>query len=304
MSFQGFTREERFSDNQIRIDINSVISNDLAEANRQSKYLGRNADLERQWGSMYLNAMVNKHENEQRNREENFEFFMENREAIQKQVEYNNEIRYKDAGQNKHVKSLGEILGEGVLKLAVAAGSVAIKEIVKDHKARQAEKKDEDQKQTRAHAERYEAEASPDQKRLTDEGFFEKYAEATAEGKIYLREYYNSQGKHQLGDINVAHHNKMMGMDTIERLDARFSENNIAKGYLETLQNFEGEYNGRTVTFESLYAHLRSSIEDFPLAFKIPQEILSLPISPEINQDSLFSVAKTLRSYESSKVLI
>jgi len=82
MQFQGFTRDERFSDNQIRIDINSVISSDLAEANRQSKYLGRNAALEGQWNNMYLNKLISKHENEKRNREENFEFFMKNREEI------------------------------------------------------------------------------------------------------------------------------------------------------------------------------------------------------------------------------
>jgi len=43
-------------------------------------------------------------------------------------------------------------------------------------------------------------------------------------------------------------------METVERLDAEFSETNVAKGYLDTLLNFKGEYNGRTVTFESLYA--------------------------------------------------
>ena len=130
MSFQGFAREERFSDNQIRIDINSVIENDLAEANRQGKYLRRNATLEGQWGNLYLNKLIKKHEVERRNREKNFKFFMDNRAEIQKQIQYNNEIKYKDAGVNRHVEGLDSILGKGLLKLAVNVGSTAIKKAI------------------------------------------------------------------------------------------------------------------------------------------------------------------------------
>ena len=151
---------------------------------------------------------------------------MKNREEIQKIVQYNNEVKYKDAGVNRHVKGLDSILGEGLLKLAVAAGPVAIEEVVKDYKAKQAKKKDEEKKQTRAHAENYEADASKTQRRITKEGFFNEYADATAKGKKVLRDYYNKQGKHQLGDIGVAYHNKMSGMETIEKLDAEFSEKN------------------------------------------------------------------------------
>ena len=127
MQFQGLTREERFSDNQIRIDINSVIENDLAEADRQSKYLGRNADMEGQWNNMYLNKLISKHENEKINRKENFASYMKNREEIQNIIKYNNEVKYQDAGKNRHVKSLESILGEGLFKLAINVGSMAIK---------------------------------------------------------------------------------------------------------------------------------------------------------------------------------
>ena len=84
----------------------------------------------------------------------------------------------------------------------------------------------------------------------------------------------------------------------------RSSSRNQLQGYLNDHKIGTSIHYPKSLPFLKAYAHLRSSIEDFPLAFKIPQEILSLPISPEINQDSLFSVAKTLRSYESSKVLI
>ena len=145
MSFQGFARDERFSDNQIRIDINSVIENDLAEANRQTRALGRNATLEGQWGNIYLNSLMKKHEVEKRNREENFAFFMDNRKEIHKIVQYNNEVKYEDAGKDRHVKGLDSILGEGLLKLAVDVGSIAISKLAQkaraDYDAKQADKK-------------------------------------------------------------------------------------------------------------------------------------------------------------------
>ena len=99
MAFQGFAKGEGFSNHQINLDIQSVIDSDLAEAGRISKFMSRNAELEGKWGTMYLNAMVNKHEVEKRNRDENFKFFMDNREKIQKQIQYNNEVTLQD--QNK-----------------------------------------------------------------------------------------------------------------------------------------------------------------------------------------------------------
>ena len=128
MAFQGFARQEDFSTNQIRIDIGSVIDNDLAEAKRISKWHGRNAEFGEKWRGMYLDAMINKHEAEKRNREDNWNFFMENRAEIQKQVEYNNEVKAKDAERSHpHVKGLDSILGEGLLDLAVNLGGSAIK---------------------------------------------------------------------------------------------------------------------------------------------------------------------------------
>ena len=128
MAFQGFARQEDFSTNQIKIDIGSVIDSDLAEAKRISKWHGRNAEFGEKWRGMYLDAMINKHEVEKRNREDNFNFFMENREAIQKQVEYNNSVKAKDAERSHpHVEGLDSILGKGLLQLAVNLGGSAIK---------------------------------------------------------------------------------------------------------------------------------------------------------------------------------
>ena len=76
MSFQGFAREEQFSTNQIKIDIDSVINKDLAEASRMSKFMAANADMGEKWNTMYLNALIKKHDVEKKNRERNFKFFM------------------------------------------------------------------------------------------------------------------------------------------------------------------------------------------------------------------------------------
>lgn len=128
MAFQGFAREEQFSTNQINIDIRSAIDSDLAEAKRMSGFMSKNSQIAEKHRGMYLNAMINKHEVEKRNREDNFKFFMDNREAIQKQVEYNNSVKAKDAERSHpHIKGLDAILGEGLLNLAVNLGSSAIK---------------------------------------------------------------------------------------------------------------------------------------------------------------------------------
>ena len=149
MGFQGFARDERFSDNQIRIDIASVIDSDLKEANRQSRLAGKNASLAEKWNGMYLNALVNKHEVEKRNREENFASFMKNREEIQKIVQYNNEglkagIRelhvygaatgIGDKGSVQHrglgtklMKTAEEIVGENRIKKVAVISGIGVK---------------------------------------------------------------------------------------------------------------------------------------------------------------------------------
>ena len=139
MSFQGFTRDERFSDNQINIDIQSVINSDFREAERQSKYMSRNSELEQNWRSIYASAKSSKHEAEKRNRERNFKFFMDNREEIHKQIQYNNEIKHKDAGINRHVEGLDSILGKGLLKLATSVGSAAIRKAIAESGEAEAE---------------------------------------------------------------------------------------------------------------------------------------------------------------------
>jgi hypothetical protein len=133
MAFQGFAREEQFSTNQINIDINSVINSDLAEANRMSKFMAKNASMQERWGTMYLNALVGKHEAEKRNREENFKLFMDNREKIQNQIKYNNEIKFQDAGRETPAP-LMETLGPEIMEFAVKVGAHYISQAVEQGK--------------------------------------------------------------------------------------------------------------------------------------------------------------------------
>ena len=137
MAFQGFAREQGFSNHQIDIDIASVINSDLKEADRQSKFMAKNAQMAKEHSNTYLKALMDKHRLEEENRRRNFKFFMKNRENINEQIKYNNEVKYKEAGINRHVKGLDSILGEGLLQLATEAGSAAISKHFSDQKKAQ-----------------------------------------------------------------------------------------------------------------------------------------------------------------------
>lgn len=256
MAFQGFAREEQFSTNQIKIDINSVIENDLAEASRQSKIMSRNAALQEKWSSMYLNAMIKKHEAEKRNRETNWKSFQENRKAIQKQIEYNNSVKAKDAERSHpYIPDLSAILGPALMKMAVDLGSTAIKKAFKDHNKAKAEAETDERNNVRSAAERYYAESSDDQKKFVAEGGWKDYADANAERQLEIRTYYNSLGQHQVGEISAAYQNKISGMEAVERRGARFSKRNLGIGYTKTLENHVLSINGRNITYADLVAN-------------------------------------------------
>jgi len=251
MAFQGFAREERLSDNQIRIDISSVIENDLAEANRQTKYLGRNADLEGQWSNIYLNKLIKKHEVEKRNREENFTFFMKNREEIHKIVQYNNEVKYKDAGVNRHVKGLDSILGEGLLKLAVDVGSVAISKLAEDARAdwdaKQADKKDS----AKADATSVENQLTTPEKRKEMTRLTEMYvAGATQQVEDALNDPNNIfYGNNLITADAIGHYSKL---NDIQKQRIQYSPENVAKSTLEWATKQEIDVNGRLISLATV----------------------------------------------------
>jgi len=245
MSFQGFAREQGFSDNQIRIDINSVIENDLAEANRQTRALGRNATLEGQWGNMYLNSLMKKHEVEKRNREENFAFFMDNRKEIQKIVQYNNEVKYKDAGKNRHVEGLDSILGKGLLQLAVNVGSAAIGKLAQDVRAEWDEADATQEKETIDWGKRFSVESSPAQREaLKNPEIVKQIRSNVAAESAAAIEHYNSLGEHKLG-VNASQNiYRWNNLDKIDRQNTLHGTKITAIAAQEHIENFSVPING------------------------------------------------------------
>ena len=255
MAFQGFARQEDFSTNQIRIDIGSVIDSDLAEAKRISKWHGRNAEFGEKWRGMYLDAMINKHEAEKRNREDNWNFFMENRATIQKQVEYNNSVKAKDAERSHpYIPSLGDILGPALMKMAVDVGGVAIKKHFTDQAENKAVAEAKEKNNVRSAAERLYGSASKEQLELHKSGYWKEYADANAARKIEMRTHWNSLGKHQVGEISAAYQHKISGMDAVDRLNSRFSKDNLANQYGEAIRTGVVHMNGRDVTADDILA--------------------------------------------------
>jgi len=247
MSFQGFAREQGFSDNQIRIDINSVIENDLAEANRQTKYLGRNADLEGQWGNMYLNKLIEKHEVEQRNRKENFNFFMKNREEIHKIVQYNNEVKYEDAGKNRHVKGLDSILGEGLLKLAVSVGSAAIEKVISDWKGEQDEAEKVAHNASVGDMKSIAMQSNPAQLKNLPK-LMEDWHNITAKQQNERIAYHNSLGNPGQGQIEAVQIGNAAKLTPALRQNIAFSPDKVAIDYQTYSRSVSIPINGRNWT--------------------------------------------------------
>ena len=133
MAFQGFAREENFSTHQINIDIASVIDSDLAEANRMSKFMAKNAQMGEKWRGMYFDALVSKHKVEEDNRRRNFKFFMDNRAKIQEQIQYNNKIKAEDAARSHpYIPTFMEMLQPALMQMAVDVGAKGIQKLFQD----------------------------------------------------------------------------------------------------------------------------------------------------------------------------
>jgi hypothetical protein len=244
MAFQGFAREEQFSTNQITIDINSVIDNDLAEANRQSKIRTRNSEMADKWGTMYLNAMINKHEVEKRNREENFKFFMDNREAIQKQEQYNWDVKKKDAERSHpYVKDLGAILGPALFKMAVTLGSDAIKKYGAAQKAERVEAEEQKHKEAVGNWKNVLNQSNPEQLKILDG--IDNFHGMVAEEQKRIEDEWRAAGDIDTGDIKSAQFASAMGMTSYLRETIAFSPDKVAIQYQNYSRNFETEINGR-----------------------------------------------------------
>ena len=49
--------------------------------------------------------------------------------------------------------------------------------------------------------------------------------------------------------------------------------------------------------FEPAYSHHKYSNEDFPIAFRLSQEVLSLPIYPELSEEQINYVCKKIKEF-------
>ena len=258
MSFQGFAREEGFSTYQTTIDIGSVIDNDLAEANRMSKFMSKNTQMEEKWGNMYLNALIKKHEVEKRNREENFQFFMDNRKEIQKQIRYNNEIKFQDS-QIEEPAPLSETIVPILWDFAVKAGSKVIQNAMAKKQAEKDKLKKQEQDNVRGANERLHAEGSEWQKK-NHETYWKKYEDWNAEERKQKIEYWNSQGNHQVGTLSAGYQHKISGMAQFDKVTTRFSDRNLTIGYQKHYETFVSTHeNGAQISTAQLAGGTYSS---------------------------------------------
>ena len=151
MTFKGFAREEQVSTWNIDLNIGEVINQDLKEAERISKGMSANNAMQDRWSNMYLDALVNKHDVEKSNRDTNFKFFMENREAIRKAEADNYKIEIADAGKTGPAP-ISETIIPKLFELAVNVGSTALKQWVQGEVEKKEEAKEEVTKQYNAAA--------------------------------------------------------------------------------------------------------------------------------------------------------
>ena len=214
--------------------------------------MSKNTQMEEKWSNMYLDALVNKHEVEKRNREENFKFFMDNREEIQKQIRYNNEIKFQDS-QIEEPAPLSETIVPILWDFAVKAGSKVIQKAMAKKQEEQDKLKGEERKELMAANELFALEASKEQKKLQKEGYWKDHEKWNAEEKKKKIDFYNSQGKHQVGDISVAYQHKISGMEQFDRTASTFSERNLTINYQKFYNNFTSiQPNGAEVTTAQL----------------------------------------------------
>ena len=276
MSFQGFAREEQFSTNQINIDISSVINNDLAEASRMSKFMAKNQSMQERWGTMYLNALINKHAAEKENRRRNFDFFMENRKAIQEQVARNDKIRVQNAATEaeRTPAPLSETIVPILFDFAVKAGSKVIQNAMAKKKQEAAEAKANEDKQVASVIGGMAAEMSPEQDAIRKESFNDAYFDLSAKQQAEVRAHFNSLGKFQATEANVAYIHKANGLDKVDWQTNYYSPEITAKNYASHVDaltvNIGGRdwnyadviENGNQATLDAFHAEARRTYEN------------------------------------------
>ena len=246
MSFQGFAREEQFSTNQIKIDIDSVINKDLAEASRMSKFMAANAAMGEKWNTMYLNALIKKHDVEKKNRERNFKFFMDNRAKIQEQIQYNNKVKMEDAERSHpYIPSFMDMLQPALMKMAVDVGAKGIQKLFDDAATAKAADEAKADAATQAQAEYIGAVASPEQMKIRQEtDFIEILRNGTAEQIQALHERYAAAGDHRLGVKSGEWAYRISKLDKVDRDKNYHSPLNTSTAYQESLSTARYDING------------------------------------------------------------
>ena len=79
----------------------------------------------------------------------------------------------------------------------------------------------------------------------------------------------------------------------------RAMKRNELKSFLETHSIQTMIHYPTALPFEPAYKHLKHSVEDFPVAFKLSQEILSLPIYPELSVEQITFVCEKIKEFYS-----
>jgi dTDP-4-amino-4,6-dideoxygalactose transaminase len=77
----------------------------------------------------------------------------------------------------------------------------------------------------------------------------------------------------------------------------RAKKRNELKSFLETHSIQTMIHYPTALPFEPAYKHLKHSVEDFPVAFKLSQEILSLPIYPELSAEQIAFVSEKIKEF-------
>ena len=239
MAFQGFAREEQFSTNQIKIDIGSRINADLAEAQRISKWYGRNAEFGEKYRGMYLDALMTKHREEKRNNQDNFNFFMENRRKIQEQIEYNNSVKAEDASRSHpYIPTFMEMLQPALMKMAVDVGATGIKKLFDDHAKHQAEvKAEEKQKNLNGASVGYHTSNVLQQKNI-DSGALDGHKRNSAEEQKAVDHHYslNPQGMSKPEIQQLIHYRN--GLTDLQKEGVSHSPANVTRSFGQYATDF------------------------------------------------------------------
>ena len=253
MSFQGFAREEQFSTNQIKIDIDGVIDSDLKEASRMSKFAAANAAMGEKWNTMYLNALINKHEEEKKNRQRNFKFFMDNRAKIQEQIEYNNKIKAQDAARpDPYIPSFMEMLQPALMGMAVDVGAQAITAAFENHKAAKAEAEGLELEKNKAGAAVLYHASNEAQQASLKSGALDNLEKGSAAEQLAIQEYValNPNGP-SIQEVQQGIHFRN-GLTDLQRQGISHSPEIISRSFTQYAEDFVYQKNGIDVNLASV----------------------------------------------------